>query len=80
MDIIDYLVTNINQLPWIVRGPGLFLIVLFLLKAIGHVFRLRLISVITNILYAVIVALVLARYGQEITAFVLDVINRPKDG
>lgn len=75
MDIFDYLITNINQLPWITRGPGLFLIVVFLLKAVGHVFRLRLISVITNILYAFIVALVLARYGQEITAFVLETIN-----
>lgn len=75
MDIVDYLITNISQLPWIVFGPGLFLIAVFLLKAVGQVFRLRLISVVTNILYAFIVALVMARYGQDIAAFVLDVIE-----
>ncbi len=75
MDIVDYLITNISQLPWIILGPGLLLMAIFTFKAIGYVFRLRLISVVTNLLYAFIVALVMARYGQEIAAFVMDVIE-----
>ncbi|MDJ0613028.1 MAG: hypothetical protein QNJ29_05085 [Rhizobiaceae bacterium] len=69
MDLIDYLVSNIIELPHIVRWPGIFLIVLYLLRAVSHIFRLRLISVVTNILYATIVALLLAQYGNEIAAF-----------
>ncbi len=69
MDLIDYLVTNIAEAPHIVRWPGIFLIALYLLRAFGHIFRLRLISVITNVLYAVIIALLLARYGDQIAAY-----------
>ena len=72
MELLNYLVVNIMQLPWIVKGPGLFLIFLFLIKAIGHVFRLRLFSVVTNFLLSVIVALVLARWGQDIAAFIFE--------
>ena len=69
MDLVDYLVTNISALDHIVRWPGIFLIVLYLLRAVGHLFRLRLISVVTNLLYATIIALVLARYGNEIAVY-----------
>jgi len=69
MDLVDYLVTNISELDHIVRWPGIFLIVLYLLRAVGHLFRLRLISVVTNLLYATIIALVLARYGNEIAVY-----------
>ena len=69
MDLVDYLVTNISALDHIVRWPGIFLIVLYLLRAVGHLFRLRLISLVTNLLYATIIALVLARYGNEIAVY-----------
>ena len=75
MELIDYLIENITNLPGIVRWPGIFLIALLLLRAIGHVFRLRLVSVIINLLYAFIVALVLAQYGHEIAAFISGVLN-----
>ena len=68
-DLLDYLITNITQLPQNVQLIGGGLIVLFVLRSFFLVLRLRLISAATNILYALIVALVLARYGPEIAVF-----------
>jgi len=76
MDLVDYLITNISKLDHIVRWPGIFLIILYLLRAVGHVFRLKLISVVTHILYATIIALVLARYGNDIAAFLYDLLEQ----
>ena len=76
MALIDYLITNTSQLPWIVLGPGLFLIVMFLFKALGQFFRLKWISAIGSILYALIIALILARYGQDIAAYVLNYLDK----
>lgn len=75
MELVDYLIENIMSLPGIVRWPGIFLIVVFLLRAVGHLLRFRLVSVITNLLYAFIFALVLAQYGNEIASFISDAIN-----
>lgn len=76
MDLIDFLVTNIAEAPHIVRWPGIFFIIMYLLRAFGHLFRLRLISVVTNILYATIIALVVARYGNEIANYLYGLIEQ----
>ena len=78
-DLLNYLVTNIVALEPIIRWPGIFLIALFVIKALGHLFGLRLVSFATNFLYALIVALVLARYGQDITAYLIDLLKRAQE-
>ena len=75
MELLDYLIANIMALPWVIKGPGLFFIFSFLLKSIGHVFRLRLIAAITNFLLSLIIALILARWGVEIAIFVQEQLN-----
>lgn len=70
MDIIDYLITHISELPWIVKGPGLGLIALLLLRSFMQVFTLRWIKSATNVVYALIIALGMARFGQDIADFI----------
>lgn len=65
---IDF--NKISALPWIVLGPGLFLIFLFLSGALTKFLTLRWIRALTNIVYAFIVALVLSRYGQSIAQMI----------
>jgi len=69
LDIIDYLITHISPLPWIVKGPGFGLMVLLILRAFSQVFTLRWIKAATNVVYAVIIALGMARFGQDIADY-----------
>ncbi len=69
-DLLDYLITHISELPQNVQLIGGGLIALFVLRSFFLVLRLRLISAATSLLYALIVALVLARYGHDIAAFI----------
>ncbi|MEL7429795.1 MAG: hypothetical protein AAFN43_07325 [Pseudomonadota bacterium] len=78
-ELLNYLITNIMALEPIVRWPGLILIGFFCVKALGHLFGLRLISSLTNFLYALIIALVLARYGQGMTEYLLDLLKRSQE-
>lgn len=77
MDIIDYLITNISPLPWIVKGPGFGLMALLLLRAFTQVFTLRWIKSATNVVYAVIIALGMARFGQDIADFIKAKQEKP---
>ena len=70
MDIIDYLITNITPLPWIVKGTGLGLMVLLVFRAAGQFLSLRFIKATTSLVTALVVALILARFGQDIAAFI----------
>ncbi len=70
MDIIDYLITHISELPWIVKGPGLGLIAFLLLRSFMQVFTLRWIKSATNVVYALIIALGMARFGGDIAEFI----------
>ena len=56
----------ILQLPWIVKGPGLLLIVIFLFRSITLFLTLHPIRAITNIVYAFVIALILSRFGVAI--------------
>lgn len=69
MDIIDYLITNIAPLPWIVKGPGLGLMALMCLRSFTQILTLRWIKAATNLVYAVIIALGMARFGQDIADY-----------
>jgi len=66
LDIIDYLITNIKPLPWIVKGPGLGLMVLLVFRSFTQVLTIRWIKAVTSIVYAAIIALGMARFGQDI--------------
>ena len=70
MDIITYLVTDISDLPWIVKGPGLILVVLLLLRAFTQVFTLRWVKAATSVVYALVIALVMARFGLQIAEYI----------
>lgn len=70
MDIINYLITDISELPWIVKGPGLALMALLLLRSFTQVFTLRWIKAATNVVYAIVIALGMARFGQQIAEFI----------
>ena len=69
MDIVDYLITHISELPWIVKGPGLALMVLLLLRSFTQIFTLRWIKAATNAVYALIIALGMARFGQDVSDY-----------
>jgi hypothetical protein len=69
LDIIDYLITNIAPLPWIVKGSGLGLMALLCLRSFTQIFTLRWIKAATNVVYAVIIALGMARFGQDIADY-----------
>ncbi|MEM9279226.1 MAG: hypothetical protein AAGA76_11685 [Pseudomonadota bacterium] len=70
MDIIDYLVTNIAPLPWIVKGTGFVLMAVLVFRAVGQFFSLRWIRAATSLVMALVIALVMARFGQDIAAFI----------
>lgn len=70
MDIIDYLITHISPLPWIVKGTGLVFMTLLLLRAFMQIFTLRWIKAATNVVYVAIIALGMARFGQDIADFI----------
>jgi len=69
LDIIDYLVTHISPLPWLVKGPGFGLMVLLVFRSLSQVFTLRWIKAATNVVYALIIALGMARFGQDIADY-----------
>ena len=77
MDIIDYLITNISPLPWIVKGTGMALMVLLFFRAFSQIFTLRWIKAATNIVYAIIVALGMARFGQDIADYIETKQEKP---
>ena len=77
MELLNYLIVNIMQLPWIVKGPGLFFMFAFLFKAIRHLFKLKFVSAVTSLLLSFIVALIFARWGHDIAAFVQALLTSP---
>lgn len=72
LDIIDYLITSISDLPFIVTGPGLALCALFAFRAFGLFVTLRWIKASTNLVYIVIILLVMAKYGEQIATMIQD--------
>lgn len=68
MDLVFGLIDpdRIMELPWIVKGPGIALIVLFLFRAIRCLFSLRLITLFTSLVYAVVIAIILSQAGEAI--------------
>lgn len=69
-DLLDYLITQLAQLPQNVQLICGALVAFFIMRSFFLALRLRLISALTNILYALIVGLVFARYGFEIAAII----------
>lgn len=70
MDIIGYLIEHISPLPWIVKGPGFILMALLCLRSFTQIFTLRWIKSATNVVYAFIVALIMARFGLDIVGYI----------
>ncbi|MEM7068336.1 MAG: hypothetical protein AAF478_05575 [Pseudomonadota bacterium] len=70
MDIVDYLITHIAPLPWTVKGTGFVLMLILAFRAFGQFLSLRWIRAATSIVLILVVALVMARFGQDIAAFV----------
>jgi len=67
-DILD--IPAILALPWSVLGVGLVLIGFFLLRAVSQFFTLHPIRAVTSVVYALIIALVLSRFGGQIAAMI----------
>ena len=57
---------KITALPIILSGPGLLLILLFLVRFVRSVFSLHLITAFSSLFYAFVVALVLSQGGVAI--------------
>ena len=77
MDIIDYLVTHISPLPWTVKGTGLVLMLLLAFRAATQFMSLRWIRAITSLVSIVVVALIMARFGTDIAAYIDTMLARP---
>lgn len=67
-ELLNYLYTEISPLPWTVKGVGLGLMALLVLSAVGKFLTFRWIKAATNLILALIIALVMARYGTDIAA------------
>ncbi|MGI9350585.1 MAG: hypothetical protein ACR2O3_03390 [Rhizobiaceae bacterium] len=72
MDIVDYLITHIAPLPWAVKGTGFALMAILALRAAGQFFSLRWIKAVTSLVLILVIALGMARFGEDIAAFVSD--------
>ncbi len=70
MDIIDYFITHIGPLPWMVKGTGFAIMALLVFRAFGQFLSLRWIRAVTSLVSALVIALILARFGQDIAAFI----------
>ncbi len=75
MQIFDTLMQVINfntiwALPWIVKGPGLFLMLFFISRSIARILTLNLISGVTNLVYTIIIAIILSRFGRDIAQLI----------
>ena len=70
LDIVDYLITHIAPLPWAVKGTGFAIMGLLVLRAAGQFFSLRWIRAATSLVLVLVVALGMARFGEDIAAFV----------
>ncbi|MEM9332310.1 MAG: hypothetical protein AAGA53_13360 [Pseudomonadota bacterium] len=78
MDIVDYLITNIGDLPWSVKGVGFALMAFLFLRAVSQFFSLKWIRAATSLVMVLVVALVMARFGQDIASFVANQIPPAK--
>ncbi|MEM7216664.1 MAG: hypothetical protein AAF423_14085 [Pseudomonadota bacterium] len=72
MDFVDYLVVHISPLPWTVKGVGFAFIAFLVFRAIGQFFSLRWIRALTSLVMALVVALIMARFGQDIAAYLTN--------
>ena len=70
MELIETILNSILDLPWIVKGPGLGLIAILLLRAVTQFLTIHPIRAATSVVYALIVGLVLSKYGQAIAEFI----------
>ena len=68
MDALFALVSidAIMRLDWVVKGPGIVLIGLFLWRAIRSAFSVRPMTVLTSLVFAFIIAVSLSRFGNII--------------
>ena len=69
MNIVEYLITNIGPLPWIVKGTGFALMAYLVFRSIGQFFSLRWVRAATSLVSVLVIALIMARFGQDIAAF-----------
>ena len=79
MNIIDYLITNIGPLSWTVKGGGLLIMAMLVMRAFGQFFSFRWIKAITSLVVAVVILLALARFGAAIDSFIEDQRKPSKD-
>ena len=77
MDIIDYLITHISPLPWTVKGPGFALMAMLTFRAFGQFLTIRWIKAATNLELVAVVALVMARNGEDISEFIDQQMQEP---
>ena len=77
MDLLLDLISleKITALPVILSGPGLLIILLFLVRFVRSLFSLHLITAASSLLFAFVIALILSQWGDDI-AEILD-INDP---
>ena len=59
-------IDNIMELPWMVKGPGLLIIFLFLMRFIRSLFSLHLVTAFTSLVYAFVFSLILSQGGSAI--------------
>ena len=76
MELISLVISTILDLDWIVKGPGLILMAVFLLRAALQLLTFHPIRAATNVVYCVIVALVLFNYGAELTVFLSSLVEK----
>ena len=62
---------DIWQLDWIIKGPGLAIISLFMIRAVVSLFTLRLIRCAVSLTYAFVFAVILSRAGFAIQALMV---------
>ena len=64
---------NIWHLDWIVKGPGIVIIGLLLWRAVRSLFSFQPLTLITSLLYALMVTVLLSRFGYVVQ----DLVSSP---
>ncbi len=79
MELINQVLSAIFQLPWSIKGPGLILMAMFILRSAYQLVTLRPVRSATNLVYCVIVALVLYNYGADLEVFFASPATQPSN-
>lgn len=74
MDITLFSYTAIMSLPWIVKGPGLLIIGIFIYRFTKHIIQFSFLSAIAALFWIWFTAYLLVKFGKNLADFIFAMI------